>query len=72
MSIHLLIQRRRLALGLTLHDLAKRLQKLGIRVDHASLSRLENGKRDVRLRDLKQYAIALECHVLDLLEESPE
>ena len=70
LTIRLLIQKRRLALGITLQELAVRLQSLGVRCDHTSLSRLENNKRGVKLHELEKYAIALECRILDLIEES--
>lgn len=69
MPVHVRIRQRREGLGLTQNDLAKRLRTLGVRVDIASISRLENGHRDLRTSELTMYARALECRVSDLVDE---
>lgn len=57
------IRQRRLELGLTQDELAK---KLGLR-NRVSVSTVENGKEDLTTERVRQFAKALNCSPADLM-----
>jgi len=64
------VRKARKASKITQKDLVAQLQVLGIKIDQAGLSKLENGNRPVTDIEVVAIAKALKVPISQLLEES--
>lgn len=66
------IRKRRQELGLSLRQLAKIISKWLPGIDDSDLSKIEQGRRKVRLDEAPYFAKSLSCRIEDLVDEVEE